>query len=178
MQSEEFEHVLAAAAEVTGEEEFVVIGSQAILGSIALPPSALLVSMEVDIYPKNAPDAALQIDASLGDGSPFHSSFGYYAHGVGPMTAKAPSGWQARLVRREIPRRVAGKRTAVAWCLEIHDLLLSKCAAGRTRDWEYAREVIDAGLVDVQLLFARIADMPVGARERNHVEKMLRGFTG
>jgi hypothetical protein len=33
VQSADFEHVLAAAAAVTGEEEFVVIGSQAILGS-------------------------------------------------------------------------------------------------------------------------------------------------
>ncbi len=89
MQSQEFEHVLAAAAEVTGEEEFVVIGSQAILGSIVAPPSTLLVSMEVDMYPRHAPEAAIQIDGSLGDGSPFHSSFGYYAHGVGPVTAKA-----------------------------------------------------------------------------------------
>lgn len=97
MQSEEFDHILAAAAEVTGEEEFVVIGSQAILGSIVAPPFALLVSMEVDIYPRHAPEAAIQIDGSLGDGSPFHTSFGYYAHGVGPKTAKAPLGRQARL---------------------------------------------------------------------------------
>ncbi len=67
--SQELEHVLAAAAEVTGEEEFVVIGSQAILGSIAAPPSALLVSMEVDVA-RHAPEAAIQIDGSLGDGSP------------------------------------------------------------------------------------------------------------
>ncbi len=130
MQREDFEHVLAAAAAVTGEEEFVVVGSQAVLGSVASPPPALLVSMEVDIYPRHAPEAAIQIDGSLGDGSPFHNSFGYYAHGVGPLTAKAPAGWQDRLVRREIPRRVAGKHTAIAWCLEIHDLVLSKCAAG------------------------------------------------
>jgi hypothetical protein len=100
VQSEDFEHVLAAAAAVTGEEEFVVIGSQAILGSVAMPPPALLVSMEVDIYPRHAPEAAIQIDGSLGDGSPFHNSFGYYAHGVAPRTAKAPAGWQDRLVRR------------------------------------------------------------------------------
>jgi len=31
MRPEEFEHVLAAAAEVTGQDELVVIGSQAIL---------------------------------------------------------------------------------------------------------------------------------------------------
>lgn len=162
MQSEEFEHVLAAAAAVTGEEEFIVIGSQAILGSVAAPPPALLVSMEVDIYPRHAPEAAIQIDGSLGDGSPFHNSFGYYAHDVGPLTATAPSGWQDRLVRREIPKRVAGKHTAVAWCLEIHDLVLSKCAAGRDRDWIYAREAL--------------AELPVGGRERKHVEKMLRAI--
>ncbi len=26
-------------------------------------------------------------------------TFGYYAHGVGPETAKAPAGWEQRLVR-------------------------------------------------------------------------------
>lgn len=38
----EFEHVVAAAAEVTGHDEFVVIGSQAILGSHAHPPESML----------------------------------------------------------------------------------------------------------------------------------------
>jgi hypothetical protein len=135
VQSEEFEHLLAAAAAVTGEEEFVVVASQAILGSVASPPPELLVSMEVDIYPLSNPEAAIQIDGSLGDGSPFHNSFGYYAHGVGPLTAKAPVGWQDRLVGREIPKRVTSKQKAVAWCLELQDLVLSKCVAGRDRDW-------------------------------------------
>jgi hypothetical protein len=173
VQPEDFEHVLAAAAAVTGEEEFVVIGSQAILGSVAEVPPALLVSMEVDIYPRYAPEAAIQIDGSLGDGSPFHNSFGYYAHGVGPLTAKAPADWQDRLVRREIPRRVASKPTAIAWCLEIHDLVLSKCAADRERDWIYAREAMSAGLVNAETLFARTVDLPISAQEREHVEKML-----
>jgi hypothetical protein len=34
------------------------------------------------------------------------------------------------------------------------------------------------GLIDIEVLFERIADLPVGARERDHVEKMLRGITG
>jgi hypothetical protein len=176
MRPQEFEHVLAAAAAVTDEEEFVVIGSQAILGSFATPPPALLVSMEVDIYPKHAPEAAIQIDGALGDGSLFHNSFGYYAHGVGPLTAKAPAGWQDRLVRREIPKRVAAKHTAVAWCLEIHDLVLSKCAAGRDRDWLYAREAITAELVKIDVLFARISGLPLSARDRERVDKMLRSI--
>jgi hypothetical protein len=173
---QDFEHVLAAAAALTGEEEFVVVGSQAILGSVAKPPPTLLASMEVDIYPRHAPDAAIQIDRSLGDGSPFHNSFGYYAHGVGPLTAKAPAGWQDRLVRREIPRRVASERKAIAWCLEIHDLVLSKCAAGRERDWTYAREVMNAGLVNAETLLARTGDLPIDAHKREHVEKMLKAI--
>lgn len=48
MRREDFEHVLAAAAEVSGHDELVVIGSQAILGSHSDPPATLLVSLEVD----------------------------------------------------------------------------------------------------------------------------------
>jgi hypothetical protein len=100
---EQFEHLVAAAAEVTGQDEFVVVGSQAILGTFSEPPDSMLRSMEPDIYPKRAPDAADLIDRNLGDGSQFHAAFGYHAHGVGPETAKAPRGCQERLVRRVIP---------------------------------------------------------------------------
>ena len=176
MRREDFEHVLAAAAEVTGRDELVVIGSQAILGSHNDPPATLLVSLEVDVYPLDEPAAAIDIDGALGDGSQFHVTFGYYAHGVGPETAKAPSGWQERLVRREIPERVASTRTPIAWCLEIHDLVLSKCAAGRERDWEYASEALKAGLVDADVLLARVPDLPLLAATRDHIEKMLRSI--
>src|ERR1035437_4310572 len=145
MGPQEFEHVIAAAAEVTSQDEFVVIGSQAILGSVVQPPASLLQSLEADIYPLRDPAAADLIDGALGDGSPFHLAFGYYAHGVSPETAKAPKGWQDRLapcgrgrarkkgrprggggagwVGRRSPPRVPRSRTAVAWCLEVHDLV-------------------------------------------------------
>jgi hypothetical protein len=172
----EFEHVVAAAAEVTGQDELVVIGSQAILGSYGQPPASMLHSLEVDIYPLHDPDAADFIDGSLGDGSQFHLAYGYYAHGVGPETAKAPRGWQERLVMREIPARVASKRTAVAWCLEVHDLVLSKCVAGRDRDWDYALEALKARVVRVDVLLARLPDLPVAVEVRKHIEKSLRGI--
>ncbi len=161
MRPQDFEHVVAAAAEVTGQDELVVVGSQAILGSCGRPPDAMLRSLEVDIYPLRDPDGADFIDGSLGDGSQFHLTFGYYAHGVGPETAKAPRGWEERLVMRKIPRRVASKRTAIAWCLEVHDLVLSKCVAGRDRDWDYAAEALKAGLVQSEVLLGRIPDLPV-----------------
>jgi hypothetical protein len=175
MEPEQFEHVVAAAAAVTDQDELVVIGSQAILGSVDDPPASMLASLEVDMYPLHDPASADLIDGALGDGSQFHLAFGYYAHGVGPETAKAPRGWQNRLIRREVPPRVASTRTAVAWCLEPHDLVLSKCVRGDERDWAYAAEALRAKLVQPDTLLARIADLPVNEELRDHVGRMLRG---
>jgi hypothetical protein len=94
MRKPDFDHVIAAAADVTGESEIVVIGSQAIFGWVADPPKAMLRSIEADVYPRAAPAKAEEIDGALGDGSQFQATFGYYAHGVGPETAKAPAGWE------------------------------------------------------------------------------------
>jgi hypothetical protein len=175
MKPEQFEHVLAAAAAVTDQDELVVIGSQAILGSVDDPPKSMLASLEADMYPLHDPASADRIDGALGDGSQFHLAYGYFAHGVGPETAKAPSGWQNRLIRREVPPRVASTRTAVAWCLEPHDLVLSKCVRGDERDWAYAVEALRAKLVQPDALLARVADLPVAAELREHIDRMLRG---
>ena len=148
MRRDEFDHVIAAAADVTGETELVVVGSQAILGSFPDAPRSMLRSMEADLYPRRAPEKADDIDGSLGDGSRFHRTYGYYARGVGPETAKAPAGWETRLIAAEIRARVSSRERVVALCLEPHDLVLAKCVAGRERDWEFAREALAHHLVD------------------------------
>src|ERR671919_227257 len=98
MRRVELEHVIRAAAAVTEDDELVIVGSQAILGQYPDAPGTMLMSREADIYPKNHPERSDEIDGSLGDGSYFDSSFGYYAHAVGPETAKAPADWEDRLV--------------------------------------------------------------------------------
>jgi hypothetical protein len=174
----DFHHVIAAAADVSGETEFVVIGSQAILGCIDEPPESMLRSMEADIYPSGNPGKATEIDASLGDGSQFQSTYGYYAHGVGPETAKAPAGWVERLVRVEIPPRVHQTRGAVALCIEVHDLVLAKCAAGRERDWDFAGDALGANLVTIDELLSRVGDLPIGKGDQERVRTMLKGIAG
>jgi hypothetical protein len=82
MQKSQLEHLIRAAAEITNQYEFVVIGSQSILGSVDYPPPECLVSMEADIYPLQAPELADLIDGSIGELSLFHERFGYYAQGV------------------------------------------------------------------------------------------------
>src|ERR671937_2099870 len=110
MRREDFEDVVAAAAEACGETELVVVGSQAILGSFPNAPASMLRSMEADLYPLRHPEKADEIDGSLGDGSWFHRTHGYYAHGVGPETTILPTGWLARLIRVEAPTRHPWRR--------------------------------------------------------------------
>lgn len=179
MQRDQFEHVIAAAANVTGEDEFVVIGSQAIHGLRAdrIPPT-LLNSMEVDMYPRHDPAKTDAIDLHLGDGSMFHRTFGYYAHGVEPATATAPDQWQRRLVRVSIPPRPTSGRTPVAWCIAMPDLLLAKCAAGRGRDWEYAEASLRSGLVDIGTLLPLIPTIPIDPAQHAHIAARLLGIAG
>ena len=74
----------------------------------------------------------------------FHDTFGYYAQGVLETTAVLPSGWRERLIRFE----TAATNGVVAWCLEVHDLWLSKAVAGRQKDIEFCQALLDRMLVD------------------------------
>ncbi len=54
-----------------------------------------------------------------------------------------------------------------AFCLEIHDLLASKLAAGRLKALELAGAILNLRLAGVRTLRARIAKLlPVSAREQ------------
>lgn len=132
--------------------------------------------MEADIYPLAEPGKADLIDGALGDGSPFHRSKGYYAHGVGPETASPPARWRERLVRVDVPARPRSPWRPVAWCLEAHDLVLAKCVAGRERDWQFARDAVSAGVVDMHTLLERVDDLPVSGDRRDQIRRMLDGF--
>ena len=99
MNRQELEHIIRAAADVTGQPELIIIGSQAILGQFPNAPEPLLVSMEADIYAPNAPELSDFINGTLGPDSLFDKTHGYHADGVGPTTASLPSGWSERLIR-------------------------------------------------------------------------------
>jgi uncharacterized nucleotidyltransferase DUF6036 len=172
MRRPELEHVIRAAATASGDDELVIVGSQAILGQFPEAPASMLVSREADIYPRNHPERGDEIEGSLGDGSYFDSTFGYYAHAVGPETAKAPDGWEQRLV----PIRNENTGGATGWCLEVHDLLLSKCAAGRERDWEFVEQALRHRLADASELQRRSADLPLDRAQIEVVQRMVGGI--
>lgn len=157
MTREQLEHLIRAASTITEDDELVIIGSQSILGQFPRAPASLLVSIEADIYPLHHPQRWDLIDGTIGEGSPFHLTFGYYAQGVGEETAVLSAGWRDRLV----PIRGPGTRGATGWALEIHDLLVAKYAAGREKDLEFAAEAIRHGLVRQEVLLARLERAPL-----------------
>lgn len=169
MNHEAFEHVLRAAATICGEDELIVVGSPAILGSFLDPPEDLLVSIEVDLYPRHRPELADLIDGSIGEGSPFRETFGYYAHGVGPTTAVLPAGWELRLV----PFSTVATRGAVGLCVELHDLLLSKYAAGRPKDLSHRQVVADAHIADPAVLIERTGLLPLDRAHQDLVRHRI-----
>jgi hypothetical protein len=164
----EFEHAVRAAAAVLGVDELLVIGSQALHGSVEgdLPEEALR-SVEVDVAALEDPDGrkADLIDGAIGEASMFHATFGYYAQGVEALTAILPSGWRGRLVRFE----TAGTRGVVAWCLEPHDLWISKMIAGRPKDHEFGRALLERGLVEPVELTKRLGDVDMKDPVRNRI---------
>lgn len=79
MQRPQLEHLIRAAGEITNQYEFVVVGSQALVGAVDSPPPECTLSMEADIYPLQAPELADLINGSIGELSIFHDHFGYHA---------------------------------------------------------------------------------------------------
>jgi len=83
---------------VTQEKEFICVGSQAILGQYPDAPRELRMSMELDLHPKAHPEKSALIDGAMGELSPFHATFHYYAHGDSqnisdPVLARLVTSW-------------------------------------------------------------------------------------
>jgi len=165
----QLEHVIRAAATIAQDDEIVVVGSQAVLGQFPDAPDALTVSNEADVYPKNHPERSDLVDGSIGELSPFHDTFGYYAQGVGPETAVLPAGWETRLVVVE-NENTRGSR---GLCLEVHDLVLSKLVAGREKDLRFARGAATHGLVDRATLLERLSSMTLVPEVRAAVDTRI-----
>jgi hypothetical protein len=166
MTRDQLEHAIRAACDVADDDEVWVFGSQAILGSFPNAPDALRGSIEVDVQPKNKPEATDRVDGALGELSPFHEAYGFYVHGVTIDSARLPAGWQERAVPVCDPVRTRG---ATGWCIEIHDLAASKLVAYREKDREFVRLLMIEEMIDVDTLVDRFRQMDLGFEVRNRM---------
>jgi len=152
MQRHQLQHVILEIGRRFDLRDFYIVGSAAILAALPNPPAgSLTATRDVDVIPPSDDEQlADRISFVLGEASDFDIEHGYYAQGVSLRTPVfAPADWQARA----LPVRVA---EYTGWCMEPHDLVLSKLGAGRDKDLEFARDAATLGLVRRDELLARL----------------------
>jgi hypothetical protein len=167
MKKQELDHVLRAAGEITGEKQFIIIGSQSLHGKYPDLPDEIFMSAEVDLIAKNNPEKSESLNF-IGVYSRFHETHGYYADPVDEATATLPKGWKGRLVN--LP---PGDTQGVSGlCLDPHDLAIAKYVARREKDIVFTRALATRGIVQKSQLLTLLERTPIDkdARER------IRGF--
>jgi hypothetical protein len=167
MKKQQVDHVLRAAGRITGEKQFIIIGSQSLHGKHPDLPDQILASAEVDLIASRATDRTDWLN-EIGADSPFHASFGYYADPVDETTARLPRGWKGRLVHLS-PGDTDGVK---GLCLDPHDLAIAKYFARREKDRTFTRELARRGIVTRQRLLALLdkTSLEDDDRKRMHAD--------
>jgi hypothetical protein len=167
MKKLELDHVLRAAGEITGEKQFIIIGSQSLHGRYPDMADEILLSAEVDLIAKNDPNKTEALNF-IGVYSRFHETHGYYADAVDENTATLPKGWKGRLVNLP-PGDTLGVK---GLCLDPHDLAIAKYVARREKDIVFTRALAARGLVEKPQLLELLAKTAIDATARERI----RGF--
>lgn len=138
----------------SGVNEVLVIGSQAIHASCkeVIPEAQRSIETGISALEDDDGSKADLIDGSIGELSQFQETFGYYAQGVTPKTAVLPDGWRKRLV----PFLTPATNGVTAYCLDPHDLWISKAIAGRRKDIEFCKALLRRKLVNAKILHERL----------------------
>jgi hypothetical protein len=174
MTREELQHIIRAAAEICEEPEFIVIGSQAIHGSLVdVNDFELIRSMEADLYPRHAPEKAELLN-EIGLLSLFHNTHGIYADPVDETTATLPRGWfdRVQLLSGPLTETIGGYR-ARGLCLELHDLAVSKLAAGREKDVQFFNALVRRGNLQSETLRLRLSETELPSVKRRLVVALI-----
>lgn len=171
----QLEHILVSAAKIGDDNEIIVIGSQSILGQFpeAEKNPVLSYSMEADLYLKNKTSHTILVEGSIGEGSMFHMTYGYYAQEVGPQTAILPVGWEDRLFSVQV--RYNHQSTVTGYCLEVHDLAVAKYSAGREKDYGFLAVMINKGMLRKKELITRVYKT-AGINHQGIIDRIKRDF--
>lgn len=164
MKKQQLEHILRAAGDITGQKQFVIVGSQSLHGKYPDLADEIVMSAEVDLFASKKPDATELLN-EIGVDSLFHLTHGYYADPVDEGTATLPKGWKGRLVN--LPAGNTGEVRGL--CLEPHDLAIAKYVARREKDKVFTRELARRGLLDWEKLLALLEQTPVTPAEKDRI---------
>lgn len=90
----DIDHMLRAAGDLTGQSQFVLVGSAAVIAWAPDVPAVMAMTSEIDIFGTNddPEEIAFELDSVLGQGSMFHDTHGYFVDGVAPTPPAFPRG--------------------------------------------------------------------------------------
>ena len=153
MNIDDIDRVLSAIRDVSGLDEFVVIGSLSALGITSGDlPARMIWSMEVDAYPERDPHRAPEFSVQFGEGSPFHQAHGYYFDAVSPDLPTLPDGWEQRMIKQVLASGVKVKY------LEPNDCAVSKYARSEPKDRQWIKAGIEAGILSLPTIEYRMRE--------------------
>jgi hypothetical protein len=164
MKKHQLDHVLRAAGKITGQKQFVIVGSQSLHGKYPDLPDQIVTSAEVDLIAKGDAERTEWLNA-IGQDSPFHEQFGYYADPVEEGTATLPAGWKGRLVNLA-PGDTEGVQ---GLCLDPHDLAIAKYVARREKDLDFNRALAQRGILTSERLLQLLAKTAVSSAVRERI---------
>jgi len=172
MKKQQLDHVLRAAGRITGETQFLIIGSQSLHGKHPDLPDDIARSAEADLIATKNVDRTEWLN-TIGQDSPFHETYGYYVDPVDETTATLPNGWQERLIVLP-PGDTEG---VIGLCLDPHDLAIAKYVAWREKDRIFTRELAHRGIVVSNRLRELLEQTSVENEVRDRIQaNILRDF--
>lgn len=169
MTKSEFEDLLCKAGEVARDRDFFLIGSQSIRGVCPAIPRDFPKTYEADLYPRHHPQAWAVLRRKLGNDSAFFRRTGYYVDCTDPALATLPDGWMERLIPFRTPRTGG----VTAWCLEPHDLFVSKLVAWREKDQQFLRAMLKHKLAKPLIVLNRLEDLPVPQERCDELRRLV-----
>ena len=129
----------------------IIVGSQAIFAVTDYPPEIVRKSVECDfLLLKQMAKSRSEVTEILGIFSDYQQQTGFYADALGLATVVLPSGWEKRLVELKDENN-----TIAAYCVEIHDVAVSKLMAGREKDFEFLQIAFQAEYLQIETFVER-----------------------
>jgi hypothetical protein len=177
MKRPQLEHIIRAASALTGHTQFVICDSLALLAMGEDAPEELTSSLTVDLFVPGDGQSTQLIGQSLGEMSVFDQTFQYCARAVKEEDLVLPEGWRDRVLAVESPDTAGG----TGYCLEVHDLAVSKLATEKEEDFTLVLGLLRHQMVDEGVLEERLTATEMSVNLRADCEgrfaRLMRALT-
>jgi len=160
---------LDKCSSLTGDREFVVVGSISILGSKPAAPHTLTVSAGISLFLRFGKSGGKNglIGKSFGRGSQFERDNNFCIE-VAKSQPLFSQGWEKRLVP------IRSGNGATGWCLDPVDLAYNKLEEGREQDLRYVGEMLRGGILPTMTLRRFLRQHAPDEPVREKLERNLR----